>query len=140
MPSDGHVREGCRSLPQCGPLFKLGKNRGTKLVETTKEKLIVTAVGLLGTADIFRQFEQGGFIKQRFGGGQVQLCRGGQGGLRLPGCLPLCPVVPEGVVAFVLVEADTVAEFGAYLVDARRDNLTASGVITSRKNGLRILQ
>ena len=79
MPSDGHVREGCRSLPQCGPLFKLGKNRGTKLVETTKEKLIVTAVGLLGTADIFRQFEQGGFIKQRFGGGQVQLCRGGQG-------------------------------------------------------------
>ena len=24
--------------------------------------------------------------------------------------------------------------------DARRDNLTASGVITSRKNGLRILQ
>ena len=25
-------------------------------------------------------------------------------------------VVPEGVVAFVLVEADTVAEFGAYLV------------------------
>lgn len=74
------------------------------------------AVGLLGAADVFSQFEQRGFIKQRFGGGQAQLCRGGQGGLRLPGCLPLCPVVPEGVVAFVLVEADTVAEFGAYLV------------------------
>lgn len=50
------------------------------------------------------------------GGGQAQLCRGGQGGLWLPGGLPLCPVVPEGVVAFVLIEADTVAEFGAYLV------------------------
>lgn len=41
---------------------------------------------------------------------------GGQGGLWPPGGLPLCPVVPEGVVALVLVEADTVAEFGAYLV------------------------
>lgn len=74
------------------------------------------AVGLLGAADVFSQFEQRGFIKQRFGGGQAQLCRGGQGGLWPPGCLSLCPVVPEGVVAFVLVEADTVAEFGAYLV------------------------
>ena len=74
------------------------------------------AVGLLGAADVFSQFEQRGFIKQRFGGGQAQLCRGGQGGLWLPGCLSLCPVVPEGVVAFVLVEADAVAEFGAYLV------------------------
>ena len=30
--------------------------------------------------------------------------------------------------------------FAWQLADARRDNLTASGVITSRKNGLRILQ
>lgn len=33
LPSDGHIREGRRSLPQCGPLFKLDKNRGAKLVE-----------------------------------------------------------------------------------------------------------
>lgn len=64
LPVDGHIREGRRSLP-CGPLFKLDKNRGTKLVEPAPKKLIATAVGLLGTADIFRQFEQGGFIKQR---------------------------------------------------------------------------
>ena len=71
------------------------------------------AVGLLGAADVFRQFKQGGFIKQGLGGGQAQLCRGS---LWLPGGVPLCPVVPEGVVALVLIEADAVAEFGAYLV------------------------
>ena len=56
-------------------------------------------------------FQRGGclFLPCRLG-------YGGQGGLWLPGCLPLCPVVPEGVVTFVLVEADAVAEFGAYLV------------------------
>lgn len=39
-----------------------------------------------------------------------------EGGLWLPGCLPLYPIVPEGIVALVLVEADTVGDFGAYLV------------------------
>lgn len=76
MPTDGHVREGRRSLPQCGPLFKLDKNRGTKLVEPTEEKLIATAVGLLEGADVFRQPEKRRLVKAGWRRGNRGLSRG----------------------------------------------------------------
>ena len=76
MPTDGHVREGCRSLPQCGPLFELDKNRGTKLIEPTPKKLIATAVGLLEGTDVLRQPEEGCLVKAGRRRGNRGLSRG----------------------------------------------------------------
>ena len=76
LPTDGHVREGRRSLPQCCPLFKLDKNRGTKLVEPTPKKLIATAVSLLEGADVFRQPEKRRLVKAGRSWGNRGLSRG----------------------------------------------------------------
>lgn len=76
LPTDGHVREGRRSLPQCGPLFKLDKNRGTKLVEPTPKKLIATAVSLLEGANVFRQSEKRRLVKAGWRRGNRGLSRG----------------------------------------------------------------
>ena len=61
---------------QCGPLFKLDKNRGTKLVESTPKKLIATAVSLLEGADVFRQPEKRRLVKAGRRRGNRGLSRG----------------------------------------------------------------